>query len=64
MGFGNYDEEEHEKREERLVIETTEETLAGQHEGEVTTEGGDDTNALLDQLKTIKDTNEEDEDNQ
>ncbi len=61
MGFGNYDDEEHEKRENRLHIETSEETLNNQHEGEVTTEGGDDTNALLDQLSDIQAEQENDE---
>lgn len=54
MGFGNYDEDEHEKREEKMNIDTTDESLAESHNGEVTTEGGDDTGELLDRLADMK----------
>lgn len=58
MGFGNYDDDEHEKREERLSIETSEETFENQHKGTVTTEGSTDTDALLDQLNDIREEKE------
>lgn len=54
MGFGNYDEQEHERREEKMDIDTAEPTSTADHEGTVTTEGSDDTDALLDQLDDIQ----------
>lgn len=54
MGFGSYDENEHENRERQLQIETSDETLGESHEGEVTLEGSDDTDALIERLQDFK----------
>lgn len=54
MGFGNYDNDEHQRREENMSIELSDEHTGGDHEGEVTTEGGDDTDELLTQLDEIR----------
>lgn len=59
MGFGAYDEEEHERREGRSEIDINSEPIDGVHDGEMTTEGGEDTTALLDQLDEIKADNDE-----
>lgn len=54
MRFGNYDEQEHKKREAKLKIDMSEETSNAQHDGKITTEGGEDTDALLEHLATLK----------
>lgn len=54
MGFGSYDESEHENRENKKSIETTEETKDDGHNGEVTTEGAENTDELLSQLQETK----------
>lgn len=54
MGFGAYDEEEHENREGKKNIETTDETKSDGHNGDVTVENGDDTDELLEQLQEVK----------
>ena len=54
MGFGAYDETEHENRENKKSIETTGETKDEGHNGKVTTEGGENTAELLSQLQETK----------
>lgn len=54
MGFGAYDEDEQERREEKKEIETSEQTKDSGHNGNVSVEGGEDTDALLDQLQQTK----------
>lgn len=55
MGFGSYDESEHETRESKKDIETNSVKSGSTHDGEVSTENADDTDELLNQLQDIKD---------
>lgn len=54
MGFGAYDESEHENREDKKEIDTTDQKKDDGHNGEVTVEGGEDTGKLIDQLEETK----------
>lgn len=54
MGFGSYDESEHETRENKKDIETTDVKTGSSHDGKVSTENADDTDELLSQLQDIK----------
>lgn len=54
MGFGAYSEDEHERREQKKEVKPSAEPLENQHDGKVTTEGADDTEALLDGLADMK----------
>jgi hypothetical protein len=54
MGYGEFDEDEYARFEEMMSFETSEEVLTGQHNGQLRTEGGDDTNALIERLKEMK----------
>ena len=54
MGYGEYDEDEYARFEEMATFETDEEPLAGQHEGQLRTEGGEDTTALIERLDEMR----------
>lgn len=54
MGFGAYDEDEHENREGKKEINTTDQKKDEGHNGEVTVEGGENTDELIDQLEKTK----------
>jgi len=54
MGFGAYDEDEHESREEKKDFEMTDEKKSDGHNGDVTVENGEDTDKLLNQLEKVK----------
>lgn len=54
MGYGEFDEDEYARFEEMTSFETGEGVLTGQHNGELRTEGGDDTNALIERLEDMK----------
>ena len=54
MGFGAFDEDEQERREEKKEIETTDQIKDSGHNGDVSVEGSEDTDELLDQLQKTK----------
>jgi hypothetical protein len=54
MGFGAYDEDEHENREEKKEIDTTDQKKDEGHGGEITVEGGENTDELIDKLEETK----------
>lgn len=54
MGFGAFDEDEQERREEKKEIETTDQIKDSGHNGDVSVEGSEDTDELLDQLQQTK----------
>ena len=55
MGYGEYDEDEYVRFEEMASsFKTDEEPLAGQHDGEIRTEGGEDTTALIERLDEMR----------
>lgn len=57
MGFGSYDESEQEDGDADTIDEDgTVSTHEHEHEGELSVEGGDDADALIDQLQDIKET--------
>jgi hypothetical protein len=54
MGYGEFDEDEYARFDEMLSFDLTDEVLNGQHDGEMRTEGAEDTAALLDRLESMK----------
>nr|WP_284033207.1 DUF5786 family protein [Halobaculum sp. DT31] len=52
--MGAYDEDEHERREEKARLDTEFAEERSEYRGRVTYDSGDSTEALLDQFKTIK----------
>jgi len=54
MGYGEYDEDEYARFEEITSFETDEKPLAGQHDGQLRTEGGEDTTALIERLDEMR----------
>jgi len=55
MSMGAYDEDEHQRREEKTSsVDASFDDDRTQYEGEVEYDAGDDTDALLDQFKEIK----------
>lgn len=55
MGFGSYDESEHEHREEKKDVDTETEHTRATHNGEVTHTEDTDVDEMLDKLDEIKD---------
>ncbi|UIO99709.1 DUF5786 family protein [Halobaculum sp. CBA1158] len=53
--MGAYDEDEHERREEKARLDGDFGEERSEYRGRVTYESGDSTEALLDQFQTIKD---------
>ncbi|MFD1643816.1 hypothetical protein DJ71_21180 [Halorubrum sp. E3] len=55
MGMGNFDEQEHERREKKLSeIESDSEEQPTEYQGQITFDTEDTTEALLDRLKEMK----------
>lgn len=54
MGFGAYDEDEHENREDKKNIETSDEHKEDGYNGDITVEKGDNTTELLKNLQQLK----------
>ncbi len=62
MGFGSYDESEQERQEidaDELASDVSERSEASDHEGDVNFEIGASQDQLLDNLKEIKESNDE-----
>lgn len=56
MGMGNYDESEHQRREEKTSsVDASFDDGRTNYEGSVEYEAGDSAEALIDQFKEIKD---------
>lgn len=56
MSMGAYDEQEHERREEKATsVDTDFDDERNEYHGSVEYDSGDSTEALLDQFKEIKD---------
>ncbi len=54
MGMGNYDEAEHERREQKTQVDGDFAEERSEYRGRVTYDTGDSTEDLLDQFKSIK----------
>lgn len=54
MGFGAYDEDEHENREDKKNIETSDEHKKDGYNGDITVEKADNTTELLKNLQQLK----------
>jgi hypothetical protein len=58
MSMGAYDEDEHERREEKsTTVDTDFDDERSEYRGEVEFDSGDSTEALLDQFREIKENN-------
>ncbi|WP_254832061.1 DUF5786 family protein [Haloglomus salinum] len=58
MSMGAYDEDEHERREEKsTTVDTDFDDERNEYRGEVEFDSGDSTEALLDQFREIKENN-------
>ncbi|QDX40629.1 DUF5786 family protein [Salarchaeum sp. JOR-1] len=60
MGFGSYDESEQKDQSANVDEDAGVNVHENDHEGEVALEGGDDTDALVDALSDMKDSDDED----
>ena len=54
MSMGAYDEDEHERREEKQSVEVSEDDTRSTYEGSVEFDSGDSTEELLDQFDQMK----------
>ena len=54
MSMGAYDEDEHERREEKHSVEVSEDDTRSTYEGSVEFDSGDSTEELLDQFDQMK----------